>query len=64
MKRLESFFKINVKGNKAELVSAIDPQVYGERFRKFMKKTVIINEDRRKQIDSTIDNQLKKDQFL
>jgi hypothetical protein len=43
-KRIECFYKVNIKGNKKEFISAIDSNIYSKRFLKFIKKEVIINE--------------------
>ena len=43
-KRFECFYKVYIKGNKKELISAIDSNLYSKRFLKFIKKEVIINE--------------------
>ena len=44
-KRFESFYKTVIKGAPAAKVSAVHPQMYGDRFIDFMRKQVIVNED-------------------
>lgn len=44
-KKIESFFKVTVKNNNEYLVSAVNPDLYGHRFEKFMQEEVIINEE-------------------
>jgi len=43
-KRLESYYKVNFKNNKKELVSCVPPELYASRFYNFLVKEVIINE--------------------
>ena len=44
-KQLESFYKVQVKNRKKEKVSCVEPDLYGQRFKKFINKEVIINEE-------------------
>ena len=44
-KKFESLYKVNIKNNKAEHVSAVNPNLYASRFVNFMSKEVIVNED-------------------
>ena len=41
-KRLESWFKTFVRRRSYQLISAVDPKTYGDRFLKFMKNEVLI----------------------
>lgn len=43
-KKLECFYKVDIKGDKKELISAVDSKTYSKRFFKFIKKEIIINE--------------------
>jgi len=58
-KKFESFYKVHIRGNKEMEVSAINPQSYGERFKKFMIEKVIINEDISRLKDSPLDTYQK-----
>ena len=42
-KKMESKFKINMLNRQRELISAVEPNLYGERFIKFMKNEVILD---------------------
>ena len=42
---IESFYKVNIKGDIKELVSAVDESTYATRFEQFMYKEIIVNED-------------------
>lgn len=43
-KKIESFYKTTIKGANPRLVSAVNPDLYAERFIKFMTDEVIVNE--------------------
>ena len=47
-KRLESFYKTTLKMNRAKLVSAVHPNLYGNRFMEFMNREVIVNEEKKR----------------
>ena len=42
-KQMESKFKTNILVRQRELISAVEPKLYGERFIKFMKNEVILD---------------------
>ena len=44
-KKVESFWKVNIKNNKDILVSAVNNELYAQRFIKFINHEVIVNED-------------------
>lgn len=50
-KKLESFYKVQIKNQNSKLVSCVEPNLYGDRFIEFIKKEVIINEDLNKERD-------------
>ena len=60
-KKIESFFKTDIKGNRRELVSAVSPDLYAQRFIKFMYKEVIVNERKKEESDIVLDSQELKD---
>lgn len=43
-KQIESAYKVVIKNQNEYLVSAVNPDIYGKRFVKFMKTKVIINQ--------------------
>ena len=62
-KQGESFWKTTMKNNKQELVSAIHPTPYGNRFIEFMNKEVIINEESKRKTNSKLTEAIKNDSF-
>jgi len=54
-KRVESFYKVNLKNQDMKKVSCVNYDIYGDRFLEFMIKEVFINEDLRREIDMKID---------
>ena len=60
-KRAESFWKVTCRNRKEWLVSAVHPGIYGDRFKWFMKKEVIINEDIQKERNVELKSQDVRD---
>ena len=60
-KRLESFYKVVIKNQKAENVSCVNSELYGNRFLEFMNKEVFINEDKRRENSTKVDSDKIKD---
>ena len=63
-KRIESFYKTKIKGNDEKLVSAVNPDLYAQRFVDFMRNEVIINEDelaKKELTDASKDNMVYKE---
>ena len=48
LKVIESFYKTSILANQKEHVSCVHPVLYGNRFRTFMKREVIVNEEKKK----------------
>ena len=62
-KKGESFYKVTIKGNKAKLVSCVEPGLYGRRFINFMKDSVIVNETKQRYRNERLDKKTKKECF-
>ena len=62
-KRVESYYKVHIKNQKAELVSCVHPDLYGRRFIDFMTKEVIVNEELSEEKNLNLDDELKQELF-